>query len=246
MQNDILFIGGTHGDEPIGVEVLERLKKVASGFDWIIGSPPALQAGSREFEGNLNRSAPGNPEAPEFASRRAAEILKLAEKYRYVIDLHGTKAYTGIFIIITNPSRANLELALKLDITNIVLWPSFSSELQGPLSEFFPCGLEIECGPKDMPLIKVKLEAILSKFLAEADAQVAPEGFEAIAERRKVYEVYGSLKSGADPTELTEFVPTRISGETFVPLLVGRYQERDGIICYKMCPIDDPLHRFSE
>jgi len=43
----LLFIGGTHGDEPIGVDALRELESRSRVFDWIIGNPPALQAGKR-------------------------------------------------------------------------------------------------------------------------------------------------------------------------------------------------------
>lgn len=245
MKNDILFIGGTHGDEPLGVEVLKDLENKAGRFDWIVGSPPALQAGTREFEGDLNRSAPGDPQASGYAIRRAAEIVELAKDYRWVIDLHGTRAYTGIFIIITKPTRANLELALRFDIRNIVLWPSFSGELCGPLSESVSCGIEIECGPKDMPLVRSKLSAVLERFIERADGTIDPESLEDILHGRNFFEVYGSLKSGVAADSLGEFIETEVEGERFLPLLIGRYQERNGILCYKMRPLLDPISRFK-
>lgn len=244
MKNEILFIGATHGDEPIGVETLEKLEKSSIGFDWIIGSPPALAAGAREYEGNLNRSAPGNLNSKTYAIRRAAEIINLSKSYRYTIDIHGTLAYTGIFIIITNPTRANLELALKLDIPNVVVWPSFSSELKGPLSEHVPCGLEIECGPKDMPLVQTKLLTILEGFLKNKDLILDATVLKEHLERRRFFEVYGSLPSPARTEELGEFKPTTQKGETFFPLLIGCYQACNGIACYKMRLISDPLNRF--
>lgn len=234
MKNDILFVGATHGDERIGVEVLCELERRKKGFDWIIGNPKGFERGSREYEGDLNRSAPGDPSSSLYAHRRAAEILALSKSYESVIDIHGTNANTGIFIIITRPTETNLELALRFNISNVVIWPSFSPELSGPLSEFFSCGLEIECGPKESPAIRKQLLSILEAFLAQREAgsgsaRVASQGMP-----RRFYEVYGSLAQGEKGTRLSEFEEVALNGETFYPLLVDEYRQRQNIVCYKM------------
>ena len=221
----LLCIGATHGDEPIGVEVLRRLEKVATGFDWIIGNPKAFELGTREFEGDLNRSAPGDLQASTYAKRRAAEILEQTKNYRSTIDLHGTDAHTGIFVIVTNPKKENLELAIRLGIERIVIWPSFSPELQGPLSEYFPCGVEIECGPQKMPMIQTKLLRILETFLRKLPQNKTEQTF---------YEVYGSLKNKKEMV-LEEFVPVTIDNETFFPLFLG-CEKISGVACFKLRP----------
>lgn len=225
------MIGGTHGNEPIGVEALKELETRMQNFDWIIGNPRALENNTREFEGDLNRSAPGSLDAPNYASRRAAEILELAQKYTYVIDLHGTNAFSGLFVIVTNPSRANFDLAVRLGIQNIVYWPSFSPELSGPLSEYVPCGVEIECGPKQMPRVRRALVEKLECFLRAVDVQATPADYA----NCKFFDVYGSVRldEGLDITELQEFTEVNHRGETFFPLLVGEYA-RAGVACYKM------------
>ncbi|MEK9157361.1 MAG: succinylglutamate desuccinylase/aspartoacylase family protein, partial [Patescibacteria group bacterium] len=163
----ILFIGATHGDESIGVKALCLLSTKIPYLDWIIGNPPAYKQNTRTFEGDLNRSAPGDMQSTQYASRRAAEILKKTASYDWIIDLHGAIPNCGIFILITKMTRENLTLAARLNISRIVYWPSISSELVGPLSEFFSCGLEIECGPKDSIETEEKLTSILETFIKE-------------------------------------------------------------------------------
>lgn len=240
----LLFIGGTHGDEPIGVDALRELETRIDDFDWIIGNPPAFQAKTREFEGNLNRSAPGDIQSTKFAVRRAAEIIRLSQSYRWTIDLHGTTAATGIFVIVTNPTRKNLELALRLRIPRIVIWPSFSPELSGPLSEYVPCGVEIECGPKDMPKVRERLVLILENFIRRMNTD-QDEYIQKYIEHATLYEVYGSLTNAKLVDTLEEFTETSISNECFFPLLVGQYQGLNGITCYKMRRIENLKHRFS-
>jgi len=229
--NNILFIGGTHGDEPIGVQALTNLSSDRQDFDWIIGSPPALEAGTREFEGNLNRSAPGNPKANNFASRRAAEIIEKTQNYDYTIDIHGTAKNMGIFAIICNPKEENFQLAAALDVDKIVYWPAFSPELKGPLCEFFPCGLEIECGPKNDPATQVELEKALNKLLDEQD-KIKTNDWKRLLSKKKLFRIYDVLKKPIK--NLEEFVETTVDGETFIPMFFqSDSYKKDSVTCYK-------------
>ncbi len=228
--NTILCIGATHGDEPIGVCALQILEKRVDNFDWIIGNEKAYEQNTRCFEGDLNRSAPGIFGAPNYASRRAAEIIALAQNYKYTIDLHGTTAGTGIFTIISRATDKNITLAMQLGIKNIIIWPAINASLKGPLSEYTPCGLEIECGPKDSLEIQNELIDILERFIK---LQMQPEINMPVAKPNcfSFYEVYSELRKPEIAPQLSEFCEITTDNETFFPLLIGRYQD---ITCYKM------------
>jgi hypothetical protein len=228
--NNILMVGGTHGDEPIGVKALEAIESRRDDFDWIVGNPRALAENKRFTQEDLNRSAPGDLRSKIYEERRAAELIRLSQKYRYTVDLHGTSKDTGIFLIVTNPTRANLRLARMLDVERVVIWPAITPDLQSPVSEFYPCGLEIECGPKDSPEVQVQLEQIIEKFL-DRDLSEGGRGDQTF------YEVYGELK-GDPGVNLEEFVEVVVDGETFTPLLVGTYQDAYGVACYKLKRVD--------
>ncbi len=225
------MIGATHGDEQIGVRALCALSARTSGFDWIIGNPPAYRDNTRCYEGDLNRSAPGDVNASMYATRRAAEILTKVRNYDWCIDIHGTTAYSGIFIIITKMSRENLRLAARLNIPRIVYWPSITPDLKGPLSEYIPCGLEIECGPKSMPIVEEKLTDILTQFVAERDDIRTDNDVQAFLQSRELYQVDGVCKTRMD--DLEEFVPAVIDGKECYPLLVNQYVAQ-GVTCYTM------------
>ncbi len=230
--NDILFIGGTHGNETIGMRALESLEKTRDDFDWIIGNPRALEQNKRFTEADLNRSAPGMLTGATYESRRAAELLFLVKQYSCVIDLHGTTQDCGIFTLITNPTQENLRLAAMLDIDRIVIWPAITPDLTGPLSEFFPVGLEIECGKKDDPQTQKELERILNKFLNNKDV-LANQDWRKSLESKKIFEVCGELKE--DPgINLQEFNEVKVAGETFTPLLISVYKDAYDVICYKL------------
>lgn len=232
------MIGATHGDEPIGPSVLRRLERRNQGFDWVVGNPKAFERRTRGYEGDLNRSAPGDRSSSRYAKRRAAEIIRISKGYRYVIDLHGSSKNTGIFIIITNPTEENLRFASMFAIQRIVIWSSFSPELSGPLSEYFSCGLEIECGPKESGSVVNELESVLEEFLCRRKEYDGERSLSSLLESKIIYEVYGSFKESVPEETLQEFSPTSFRGEVFCPLLVGSYS-RNGITCYKMRRIKD-------
>lgn len=225
MKNDILFITATHGDELVGYRAVAELKKTRADFDTLIGNPAALAAQTRYTECDLNRAAPGKPESPRYEERRAAEVLTAARNYRYTIDLHGTVQNTGIFLLVTNPTLANLRLASYFDIQNLVVWPSVTPEMQYPMSEFFPCGLEIESGPQNNPDTQSELQKILNDFLDNyREREKLPlRDWENRLHQKNLYEMYGSIPTdeGLNATQLQEFQTVTHRGETFAPVFVG-------------------------
>ncbi|MFA6533972.1 MAG: succinylglutamate desuccinylase/aspartoacylase family protein [Patescibacteria group bacterium] len=231
---EVLLVSGTHGDEKIGAEAIQLLPpELASKFNWLIGNPLAWEKNQRFTEADLNRSFPGKADSAVYEERRAAEILALInrQKPKYVVDMHGTGAESGVFIIITNPNWDNLALAARFDASRIVIWPSAVSSPTGPLTKFVTCGLELECGPDSEPAVKVELSRILTDFLS----QKSPLNFSQALARLKTKEIYwvgGKLeKSDGEKLELADFIPTTVRGERFFPLLVGQYP---GVWCYKM------------
>ena len=194
----------------------------------MIGNPRAFQEGKRFTDADLNRSAPGDAHSPVFEKRRAAEILEQAQQYRYTIDLHGTVKNTGLFLIVTNPTPENLALAALIDVKRIVLWPAITPDLKSPLSEFFPCGLEIECGSMELSETQTELERVLDAFL-----NLIPANVEGSLSGKEIFEVYGELRENPS-VPLEEFQEVTIEGETFFPLLVSVYADAYGVVCYKL------------
>jgi len=238
-KSELLFIGATHGDEPNGVEVLKQLEAERSDFDWIIGNEKAYEQGTRGFEGDLNRSAPGSKNGTDYASRRAAEIIDTSQNYKYTIDLHGSPKEVGNIIIMTKLTEDNIKLATLFDIDRIVYWPAVSPELDGPLSEFFPCGFEIESGPKTDPVVQKELQDKIRDFLDNYQEREKLDWREEI-KKKKVFVVYGSLTS-AIPVKLEEFQEVNVDGERFFPLLINSYLKRNGVVCYKMRQEEDVM-----
>jgi hypothetical protein len=87
----ILVIGGMHGNEPLGLEIVKLLNQQQNPMiDTILANNPAIQQGVRFCELDLNRSFPGDALSQDYEPKRAAEILEACEAYDVVFDFHNT------------------------------------------------------------------------------------------------------------------------------------------------------------
>lgn len=220
----ILLICATHGDEGFSIPVVKKLAKEFN-FDWVIGNPKAQTKNTRYIETDLNRSGPGNIKSTVYEQRRACELIRLGKKYKTVIDLHGTVSNTGIFVIVPNPSWENIELAKKFNIKNVVLWPGLIPT--GPLTQFIPNSIEIECGPKKLKITAVKLEKILRKYLS---------GY--VPKFKQNFYIVNGIFFKKTNKPIKEFVKFTYKNISFYPLMTGQYSK---IKCYMMQKLGDNL-----
>lgn len=91
MATKILVLGGTHGNERLGIELVALLKKQPiQGVDATLANPKAIKAGKRFVESDLNRSF-GASFPGTYESRLAARLAKLTRSYDVVLDFHNTQ-----------------------------------------------------------------------------------------------------------------------------------------------------------
>lgn len=87
----ILVIGGMHGNETLGLEIVKLfLENPTEAVDTLLANEQAIEANCRFVKQDLNRSFPGDSKSAQYEQRRAAEILKIAKKYDVVLDFHNT------------------------------------------------------------------------------------------------------------------------------------------------------------
>lgn len=235
----LLLIAATHGDEKIGVEVIERLnnKGYQEQFDYLIANPKALRKNIRFIEADLNRSYPGEKTSPFYEKRKAYDNLKLAKKYRYIIDIHETDGGISDFIIIPKEKISGLFPLQFIDLKKAVLWPN----PKGPISQVLDNAIELEFVMKNRSRKEVVAKAtdIIEKFLARIELVGRNDKFDCDVSDRKIYYVYGKLltKEIVCSDNLKDFEKAEIRNEEFYPLLIGQYL-KEGIVCYKMKKID--------
>lgn len=231
-QKELLFLTAVHGDETIGVETLQRAEKEMpmTNSDWLIANERAWEKKVRFVDRDLNRSAPGKKNAKEYEYRRAYGLTAIMKNYRYVLDIHGAKARSGIFTIVANPALQNLLLAGALPVERVVIWASKRSLEFGPLTQRAACGVEIECGPQDSETVKAELYAIVKTVI-----QNGIVCDERSLEEKEYFQVYGKINSNEISLKaagrLRDFEESVLNKERFYPILAGQY---DDIACYKM------------
>ena len=226
MGSKILFIAALHGDEGFGVDALKEIEKKLDKerykYDWVIGNPKAYGQNTRYTETDLNRIAPGNSASEIYEERRAAELVALSKDFDYVIDIHGTTAKSGVFVLVTNPSTANLMLAACMPLQNVVVWAADVSKKCGPVTQYAKCpAIEIECGPKDDKKIRNKISEVVENIIKTKSRSVS-ELMKNIVNQKYFY-VTGSIEN-IDTTDMKEFEKTQVDGEEFYPLLINSYK----------------------
>lgn len=87
----ILVIGGMHGNEPLGIEVVRMLvEDPVKNVDALLANEKAINKNLRFVESDLNRNFPGDSSSESYEVRRAAELVSLCERYDLVLDFHNT------------------------------------------------------------------------------------------------------------------------------------------------------------
>lgn len=87
----ILVIGGMHGNETLGLEVVKLFQdNPINQVDTLVANEQAVKANCRFVGQDLNRSFPGDRKSVDYEPRRAAEILEATKMYDVVLDFHNT------------------------------------------------------------------------------------------------------------------------------------------------------------
>ena len=227
MQKETLLIVSTHGDEKIGLEAIEQLKKkkLDKFFDYIIANPKANMENKRFIEKDLNRSYPGNKKSKYYEEKLAYKNYQIALKYKYIIDIHEANEGINDFMIVARNDLGNLFPYERIDLKTILLWP----DPKGPLCGELENAIELEFGMKNRNRKKIvaKASLIIENFLK----------CKKIFKIKSVYKVYGFLPTGSlnqnQTIKLVDFKQTKVGNEKFYPLLVNQYLNL-GIKCYKM------------
>jgi len=108
----VAVVGGIHGDEPAGEAIVERLiadlEVDAGTVQLVIANEPALAAGERFTETDLNRSFPGDPDSDDYEAVLATRLLQVLQGADAVLAIHTSRSVPPPFAIyseLTEPVR---------------------------------------------------------------------------------------------------------------------------------------------
>jgi predicted deacylase len=143
---EYVVIGSIHGDEPCGMQAVERLLSedpdVEKPVALVVANEEALAAGERYLEEDLNRAFPGNPEGDTHESRLAATIDEQFGDYT-ALSLHSTQSYGKPFAIVDRVTDYARHVCPRLGVEAVV---DAGTETDGRLFESIPQTIEVECG----------------------------------------------------------------------------------------------------
>ncbi|MDA3815576.1 MAG: succinylglutamate desuccinylase/aspartoacylase family protein, partial [Patescibacteria group bacterium] len=112
--NNIIFITGQHGDEPIPILALS-----SKNVPQIIGNPKALCINKRFLDCDLNNSFGVKSNTSCHEHKRAEELLKIISFKKNIIDFHTFSAESEPFVVIVD--KKMIRLAYQAGLKHIVL-----------------------------------------------------------------------------------------------------------------------------
>lgn len=150
----IALIGGIHGDEQVGVKILDSYRNyipLCGTLILIYGNPRAIQKKIRYTEKDLNRCFL-NKTGRTYEHNRAREIRAVLRTCDAVLDIHSYDPKWDItfpFIICENTSiSTSKELGIPLITTN---WKQFHKGSTDHLMDSMKkVGICLESGPKNL------------------------------------------------------------------------------------------------
>jgi hypothetical protein len=102
----ILVIGGMHGNEPLGINLVKLInKKPINNITAILANEKAVLKNKRFIKKDLNRSFPGNKNSKDYELKRAHELLKLCKEFNLVFDFHNTDSENNNCSFVGNKAK---------------------------------------------------------------------------------------------------------------------------------------------
>lgn len=157
MTKKVLVVGGTHGNEWTGIQIVEKyaesLKKEFPELEleFILGNPEAYKINKRFKDEDLNRAFQylNENRVNSFEHQRAKEIqLMINQTECFVIDLHTTTSNMGRTVIISHYNEKNFAVASRIshifDDVRVIGSPDPEKKYLASQSDY---GLMIEVGP---------------------------------------------------------------------------------------------------
>jgi len=180
----VAIVGGIHGDEPAGERIVRRLADeldadgTGSGsVRLIIANEPALAAGTRYTDTDLNRAFPGDADSDEYERALAPRLAAELEGMDAVLALHTSHSAPPPFAIYSavTPSVRRSVTAMPID------YVLDASGLRGTtLDSTIPHTVSIEVGKQGSEeAVEFGYEATLAFLRAHGAIDDAPPTFSA-------------------------------------------------------------------
>ncbi|GAB7092946.1 M14 family metallopeptidase [Halolamina litorea] len=172
-QPELAVVAGIHGDEPCGVEAVERLvaedPEVDRPVKLIVANEEALEQGERFLEEDLNRAFPGDPDGDTHESRLASELAREVQGCT-VLALHSTQSYAEPIGVIDTVDEIARSIAPLLPVDVLI---ETDEHTDGRLIEHAHT-IEMECGLQGSEEAADNAYWLTRAFLVAVNALSAP------------------------------------------------------------------------
>ena len=144
----VAIVGGIHGDEPAGKEVVERLAHTLEIEDTgtvqlVVANERALTVGERYTETDLNRAFPGNSNSDAYEDVLATRLRSVLDGADAVLALHTSHSAPPPFAIYSQLTDSVRRTVTGLPVEYVV----DSGELRGTtLDSVVPHTVSVELG----------------------------------------------------------------------------------------------------
>ncbi|MFB6267262.1 MAG: succinylglutamate desuccinylase/aspartoacylase family protein [Halodesulfurarchaeum sp.] len=142
---ELAIVGGVHGDEPCGVEAIQRLladdPPVRRPVKLIVANEEALARNVRFVDADLNRAFTDAP--AEAHERGLAEALATAIQGTTTLSIHSTQSYHSPFAITSGMAPAVREVVPRLSVDAVV---DAGPAVNGRIFEAAADIIEVEAG----------------------------------------------------------------------------------------------------
>jgi predicted deacylase len=168
---EVAVVGGVHGDEPSGVRAVERLRRAIErdeldlqrGLGLVVANPPAVEAGTRYLDSDLNRSFPGDPDGDR--EQRLAARLVDETRDLLTLSLHATHSEADPIALFDSSQAGMLEYASDLPVPYVVDHRQATSGSYAEVNDV----LTVEAGSQGTEAAAVTAEKLAVDFLRSTD-----------------------------------------------------------------------------
>lgn len=153
---NIAIVGGTHGNEPVGIQVINALNKQSPQhclheYKSFLGNPKAYELQKRFVDSDLNRAFGKNGIPKGYEKIRSKELeQEIRGHYDLVIDLHTTTTNMGLTAILNNTHPLTQKVCSYLKFQNPeikLIEEDILNENSTHLNRLAPAGVTVEVGP---------------------------------------------------------------------------------------------------
>ena len=152
----VAIIGGTHGNEPVGIEVMKAFQKnkpkeCLHQYKTFFANPKAYELKTRFVHTDLNRAFGKNGIRKGYEAGRVHELESgIRNQFDLTLDLHTSTSNMGLTLILNNTHDLSRNVAayLKRVVSGLkIIEEDQLDEESTHLNRLAPAGLTIEVGP---------------------------------------------------------------------------------------------------